>query len=662
MTDALEQAFLSSLAPPARVSPLDWCERSIIIPAETGTPWPGPFNARATPWARWWYDVMTDPMTRLFAIQKGAQIAATQTTMNVLLYLTANDPGAVLYVMDSLDNARDTSKLRLQPIVEASPVLKAMIRDGSEDLENVLYQWRRCFWRLIGASSVGKASSFTHRIIALEEPEKYRDALGKEGNVIENLMQRVKRVWNSLVLINCTPSTKAGFIHKYVQLGDRNFCHVPCPHCGGMVVLRFSAEYGRETYPEGLPTAAVEYDRELSPVEAGRRAKLVCGLCKKAITDSQKRQIVDACEWRPTKKADISGYRSCAISGLYPKDEAASIRALVEKVLKARDNPTDLQVVVNSDFGELWELPPKKVIAKERIREIRDRMRYPRGTVPSADGVLLVMICDVQAHHVPFSVWAMDLGNLWLVDNGALSTVDDMDETFMATYYRAAWDQAAGRYTKTEEELRCVRLLSDARHRTTEVYNFCATHKYAVPIMGQSANARQNAPVRWRDTDKLPNGKPIVGNRAIKLAYLHPSEFKDQLAYAIDATLWPDDAPTAPPSKVKIWFHEDISEDFIHQMVGEVLAEGKENKFGQRDTYWKKVHTNDAFDLAQYAFAARHIGHNDLLRLRKKATQEEAQQAQEGQQREEGPQPKPNQEQQHRKRLAPFVDPNSVRL
>lgn len=660
----LEKAWREEIAPPPDVGMLEWCRRSIVIPRETGTPWPGPFSDEETPWVRGWYEVIEDIATRVFAIQKGAQVAASQTFSNAAFYFTCNDPGSLLAAWDSLDMARDTSKLRLKPTIDASPVLKAEIRDGGDELENVVYRWKRCFWRLIGASSAGKASSFTHRFLILEEPDKYPDIVGSEGNVIENMLKRLLLMWNSLVLINCTPTVPSGYIHKYVNLGDRMFYHVPCPKCAAMIVLRFLPEFGRLTYPEALPCAFAEFDRELSPVEAGRKARLVCQLCKSAITDSQKRTIVDAGEWRTSKKPEMTGHRSAVISGLYPKVEASTTRAFVEDFLKSHQDHAKLQIFVNQKDGNVWAPPPKKEISRQRIMKIRDMLRYPRGTVPTDGPCYLVMLCDVQAHTVPFAVWAMDPLNQWLVDHGNLSTIEDVPEAFTAVYHRAVWDKTKGQFVRQpEQELQCTKLLSDSRHRTTEVYNFCATHPYAVPIMGQHANVRQGIPVRWRDTDKLPSGRPIIGEREIKVGYLHPSMFKDHFAWAVDATLWPDDAPTPPPSKVKVWFHEEIDQQYVHQINGEVLREGPPDRTGFRRTWWEKVHTNDQFDLAQYGFATRHIAHNDLMRLTRKAKPKAAAAAAPAEGEPEpaaavAPPPAPPK----RKRLTPWIEPGSVNL
>ena len=571
-----------------------WCEANLVIPIETQTPWPGPYSTAQTPWVRGWYEIIEDPDTRLFAIKKGAQTACTQTFMGASFYWTCEDPGAVLYVMDSTDVVRETSKLRLIPTINATPALAAELKQEEQDsTTNLLYRFRRCFWRLVGSNSLGKISSFTQKYAIIEEPEKYRQELGKEGSPIEAILQRLKRIEDSKALIGCTPSTKNGFIFKYVRLGDLCLYFVPCPHCAGEVVLRFSDEFGKDTFEDGTPFAYVNYDKELSPQEAARGAHLICPLCGGEITDDHKRSMVDDGIWRPTKEAEIEGYRSAWLGGLYPKDSSASIRAFVQSYLAKKGNRNDLQVWVNQDCGETFEEPPVKAVAMTKLWKIRKANAYPRFTFPSKNPALLFATIDVQDSHLVYCVWAADAGNLWLVDHGMLSTMDDIRLLFEETYKNGNGDAAPLRIA-----------LMDTGHRTIECYRYCLAHPgKIIPVKGERGvkTSGSRAPIALSDIEKFPTGHKFTRGRKLKLHHIHPKHFKDELARAIERTM-PEDEEEVEDGRL-IWFHEDIDRDYVWQMSGEVLREGKEAKDGETDQYWAKIHTNDFFDCAQYAFA-----------------------------------------------------------
>ena len=592
----LNKAFADSIRIAEKEDIVEWCESELILPIEIETPWPGPYSADRTPWVRGWYEIIDHPDTRLFAIQKGAQVAATQTFMNCAFYWTVNDPGSLLYVMDSTDVLRDTSKLRLKPIIMATDSLRRDIKSSKDELDNLLFIFSRCFWRLIGANSLGKASSFTHRYLIIEEPEKYKDVIGKEGNVIENLFERVKRIWNHKILINCTPTTKKGFIHKYIQYGDRCLYFVPCPHCHKLVVLRFSPDYGKQTYPDNVPSTRVIFNKERSPVEAARNAYMKCPLCRKRINDLQKREMVDHGIWKPTKKPELTGYRSAVLGGLYPKDESASIRAFTESFLSKIHNQSDLQKWVNSDCGELFEEPHKKAIGQSQVWEIRNKDIYEQGVVPTKEKCILAATVDVQASYLVFQVWAMDLQNHWLIDHGLIPIMEDISDLFRNTYRNL-----------DNDELHIGRGLLDTGYDTMHGYEFCLGHPRIIPIKGETGRrTRQTKPIIPSQIDSFPGGKLFGGRRKLTLLHVHPSYFKYQLAQAV-----------ASEGPVSIWFHKDIDEDFTWQMAGEVLKETKPDKYGSTDLYWQKIHKNDDFDLAQYSFAFRHLAQNALLNLNK---------------------------------------------
>ena len=168
--------------------------------------------------------------------------------------------------------------------------------------------------------------------------------------------------------------------------------------------------------------------------EAARGAYIECPHCGKKITDVEKRVMVDNGEWEATKEPDLQGYRSAWIGGLYAKDDAASAQAFTENFLRKKDNARELRVWVNQDCGETWEDPPKKSLAHGRIWELRDEWTYEQGTCPSKEPVLLVGCVDVQAAHLPYAVWAMNLQNQWLVDNGSLAVLDDIDVLMQNRY------------------------------------------------------------------------------------------------------------------------------------------------------------------------------------------------------------------------------------
>lgn len=603
-TDILA-SISNGIKSPAQVGMREWCEQNIVIPIETGTPWAGRYSTANTPWVKGWYDIIADPHTRLFAVMKGAQIGFTQTAMNSMFYWECQDPGACLYVMDSLDQARDTSRLRLQPIVRASPTIEAELCDAEakDAMMNVLYLFRRSFVRFIGANSAGKASSFTYRYLVLEEPEKYPTLTGGEGDVIENLLKRCVRVWNSLVLIGCTPTKKGGFIDRYVNFGDMMRYMLPCPKCG----MRQSLEWKQ-----------VKFDSELSPMEAGRGAWYECANaeCRHHWTDADKRLAVDVGEWKPTQAAKQTGYRSALISGLYPKDDSASVRALVEAFLTCkRDddsfNAGSLQVFVNSTLGELWEEPPVRDVKRGEVFRIRDRHKYSRGTIPHDGRTFLILTVDVQDRAIPFAVWAMAHRDMYLVDHGQCAVLEDLDEMLTRPFLQ-----------RDGKEHMIEGVWIDTGYRTIEVYNWVmlAAVKVVVPVKGETGQVTsQSEPIKAQRIGQYPGGEPLPRNQSIVLRHIHPTHWHFEAAKLLDAVKL-DEGETLDQAllrqPLRLHLHAGVDTEYVDEVTAEVLIEDKPDKRGAVKRFWKRRRRkNHQWDLLRYALVARYMMKDDLAAL-----------------------------------------------
>ena len=614
MNEILNTAAIA-LEPPPDIDYGEWCEQNIVIPGETGTPWAGPYRRSNTPWVEGWFKVMQDPKTRLFACKKGGQIAWTQTCMCALLCRQVTNPGSGLFVMDSLDNARDTSRLRLQPIISASKAVRDALRGGFDDdkqsadgMMNVLYRFNRSYLRFIGAQSPGKAASFTYRDLDLEEPEKYKDVVGNEGNVIESLLERVKRIWNSLVLIGCTPTTKKGFIQKYVDYGDDMMYFVKCPKCGAAQILVFHHKYfdlGHEHVSPATLKAMVFFDPELSPIEAGRSAYIECGNdgCKHHITKAEKEQMIEpanGAEWCPTRKPSMEGYRSCELSGLYPRGDAASAQGMVQKFLAAKENRTDLQIVINSGLGELWD-DSRDVTGSERraLWQFRDMHRYERGIIPATGWLKTVLLVDVQQASIPWAIWALQPHDAYMVNCGRVIAFDEIEAMIMT---------AVPCMDGTSRPIDAVAV--DTGHKPNVVYEFVRRNMgrlRIIPIKGDG-QITSGEIFKW--------GEPLQNHPWIRLLHLHGTHWHDR-AFDAMRVLEPKEGQSVVDAwkerNPRLHFYHGLEARIVDELTAEGIVEDINEKTGEVRRIYKKLRRcNDQFDLFRYMLLLREMMREDF--------------------------------------------------
>jgi phage terminase large subunit GpA-like protein len=151
----------------------------------------------------------------------------------------------------------------------------------------------------------------------------------------------------------------------------------------------------------------------------------------------------------------------------------------------------------------------------------------------------------------------------------------------------------------------------DTGYDTINCYRACMKYPgWLRAIKGEKGKlTRQTKPIMPSSLSSMPGGKQFQGGAKLTLYHVHPNYFKDQLSSALSET-----------DEVKIFFHNGIDKDYVYEMCGEVLKESKPDRFGETTLSWFRIHRNNYFDLAQYAFAVRYIIHNELLKLKKKAT------------------------------------------
>ena len=72
----------------------------------------------------------TDPSVRKIVIVAGSQIGKTECELNCLAYLMDQDPGTVLFVHPTIEDAKKFSRLRVEPMVRDCRRLKRKVHNA----------------------------------------------------------------------------------------------------------------------------------------------------------------------------------------------------------------------------------------------------------------------------------------------------------------------------------------------------------------------------------------------------------------------------------------------------------------------------------------------------------------------------------------------------
>lgn len=477
----------------------EWADRERYLPPSTSAE-PGRWRTSRTPYLR-------EPMRALspgtpieqVTLVFGAQLGKTEVLLNYVGHGIAASPSPMLLVQPTVDTAEKFSKMRLQPMIEASPTIAALISDRSRDSSSTLTlkEFPGGVLRLAGANAPSGLASQPVRRLALDEVDRYPLDTG-EGDPVELARKRTSTFGASRKILAVSTPTDEGVsrIWQLYEEGDQRRFWVPCPLCGAEQVLVWSQ---------------VRFDRE-DP----QGAWYECEHCGERIDERHKGAMLKHGIWRPTNPNAPAHVRSYHLSALYSPLGWLSWGDIAEAFLKARGNPERLRVWTNTNLAELWTVQGGQTLSASTLQDAASPQSF-RERLPASVSLLTAGV-DVQDDRLELEIvgWA-DGEESWSVDyititgdTEAAKTWDELEHVLLRTYPHPELG-----------ELRVQAAAIDSGgHRTQRVYDFCRTHKarrwWAVKGANEAPGNRR--PV-WPQRPSRKKGRAplyIVGTNAAK--------------------------------------------------------------------------------------------------------------------------------------------------
>ncbi len=175
---------------------------------------------------------------------KAAQVGATEAGNNWIGFCMHRAPGPFLAVQPTVDLAKRLSQQRIDPLIEESPDLRALVLPSrSRDAGNTILGKRFPGGQLIltGANSAVGLRSMPARWVFLDEVDAYPGDVDGEGDPIALAEARtISFEHRSKVFLASTPTLKGlSRIEREWELSDQQRYHVPCLLCGGLQWLQF---------------------------------------------------------------------------------------------------------------------------------------------------------------------------------------------------------------------------------------------------------------------------------------------------------------------------------------------------------------------------------------------------------------------------------------
>ncbi|BCW88039.1 hypothetical protein sos41_11770 [Alphaproteobacteria bacterium SO-S41] len=571
-----------------------WAEAERYVSADSGSPHAGKWSNDLLPYLVEIMDCLDDrhPASEVTVVG-GSQCGKTSVVENFIGYGIVDDPAPLLIVLPTLDEAKKFNRIRLAPMIEATPTLKAKVRDQISRDESgstaSFKKFRGGFIQIAGANaSAGLQSISVKRVVADELTEFPEDVDGRGDPWA--MAQARSSAWDNQGakhLKVSTPGIKGVCrITKSYEDSDQRRLYWPCPGCGVFFTPRFAHLRFKEVEPYG--------------------AELVCPAHGCVIPHHAKRSMLRPATWLkcyPGEEApgdfvepsDLPHYRARGTGGRQPGfffwqviSPMRSWDVVVKKYIDSKGNylleKVFSQQVLAEAFEEKGEAPDEEKLY------LVSRNGHPLGRIPPG-GYILTGGVDVQGDRLEWAVWAWGPGlSSWLIDKGVIPGDPEAEETWrqLDAVMERTYAMPNGREwgadlwgVDTGFKSHAVYAYSRGRSR---VLGTDGRDGHLLPLIGTG----KKVDVNWK-------GKRIKGGAMLWPLGTYP--LKSLLYSGLRKTLaGPDADGIWPPGTVHL--SADIDQEYCRQLTAEFLADVA-TRDGRVKKQWRKKRdvANEALDI-----------------------------------------------------------------
>lgn len=387
----------------------------------------GQWRTDRTPYMREPMRAFTDPRTEEITVVSPSQVGKSELELNCIGYIIDQDPSTILYIHPTKEAAQEFSRLRLEPCIKATPILRDRLKDvkqvGRTASSTIMMKaFPGGMLNFVGSNSASGLSSKPVRYIVADELDRWSPSAGRDGDPWELAVKRQATFFNRKRISVSSPTIKGqSRIEALYYRGTQERWKTQCPHCEQFHEIRFDdIRFTAEPVKRGYRT---EWNINLQ----GWR----CPGCGE-ITDEQTAKKQPA-RWEASEPDNLlkNRARSFWLNGFV--SPWCEWERIIQEFFEVKNDPERLKVWKNTTLGELWEQRSVDIDAEELMKRAEE---YPADAdLPGEPGKSgpLILTCGVDCQHayMQYEVvgWAR-FGESWGIQSGYIQGTPDDEETW----------------------------------------------------------------------------------------------------------------------------------------------------------------------------------------------------------------------------------------
>ncbi|MBR3024460.1 MAG: phage terminase large subunit family protein [Oscillospiraceae bacterium] len=589
---------VKNFKPPENLTLSEWADKYRRLSSESSAE-AGPWRTSRTPYLKEPMDAFTDPKVERIVMVAASQVGKSEFELNAISYIIDQDPGSIMYIQPTLEDAQKFSRLRIAPMIRDNKRLRSKVADvKSRDGGNTILQksFPGGMLTITGSNSASALASTPARYVIGDERDRWAASAGTEGDPWKLAEARQTTFYNRKSIEVSTPTIKgmSNIEASFAEGTQERWCP-KCPHCG---------EFSDVTFDRIKFTFTTEKIRGKNVYNVDDDIKFSCPHCGALSSEQEIRSQPH--KWiAENPDAYKKGIRSFWLSAF--ASPWTPWKKIVTKFLDSKDDPEKLKVVYNTLFGELWEERIDDADEEALMSRREDYGTKPDGSaVELPDGVLcLTCGVDTQDNRLEYEVVGYGLyGESWGIKKGYIMGKPDSDDVWLQfdDIIDHVYTFASGKGLRIS--MTCI---DSGGHYTQEIYERCRERKdkrvFAIKGKGGDGVPFVTPPSRVpiKDSKKITCWLYSLGVDAGKESIMSALQVQE-------------------PGPKFCHFPKDEEKGYDAYFFSGLLSERLEQVKSRTGTKWAWVklpghNRNEALDCRNYANAALKIIDPDMFAL-----------------------------------------------